>query len=101
MFLTIESVNFSDNYNFFKKPIIFVLSLKQNLIIMEVTARINIDSPAGRKLVREIERHKGLAKVEYPLPEALKNGTALSDDQVWEKIIDKMSNHYGTDIRKI
>jgi len=26
--------------------------------MMEVTARINIDSPTGRKLVREIEKHK-------------------------------------------
>ncbi len=68
---------------------------------MEVTARINIDSPTGRKLVREIEKHKKVAKIEYPLPEDLITGTALSHDEVWDKIIDKMSNHYGVDMRKI
>jgi len=68
---------------------------------MEVTARINIDSPTGRKLVREIEKHKRVAKIEYPLPEDLINGTALTHDEVWDKIIDKISNHYGVDIRKI
>jgi len=68
---------------------------------MEVTARINIDSPTGRKLVREIEKHKKVATIEYPLPEDLKNGTALSHDEVWDKIIDKMSNHYGVDMCKI
>jgi len=69
--------------------------------IMEVTVRINIDSPTGRKLIREIEKHKRVAKIEYPLPEDLINGTALSHDEVWDKIIDKISNHYGVDIRKI
>jgi len=68
---------------------------------MEVTARINIDSPTGRKLVCEIEKHKKVAKIEYPLPEDLINGTALLHDEVWEKIIDKMSDHYGVDLRKI
>ena len=68
---------------------------------MEVTALINIDTPAGRKLVREIEKQKKLVEMEYPLPEALKNGTALTDEQVWEKIVDKMSQHYEVDIRKI
>jgi hypothetical protein len=38
---------------------------------MEVTARINIDSPTGCKLVREIEKNKKVAEIEYPLPEYL------------------------------
>ena len=46
--------------------------------MMEVTARINIDSPTGRKLAREIEKHKKVAAIEYPLPDDLQNCTALS-----------------------
>ena len=52
---------------------------------MEVTARINIDSPTGRKLVREIEKYKKVAEIEYPLPEDLQNCTAISHNEVWDK----------------
>lgn len=68
---------------------------------MEVIARINIDSPTGRKLVREIQKHKKVAEVEYPIPEALLDGTAMSHNEVWGKIWDKLSNHYGVDVRKL
>jgi hypothetical protein len=63
---------------------------------MEVIARINIDSPTGRKLVSEIEKHKKVAEIQYPLPEELQNCTA-----VWDKVWDKLSNHYGVDVRKL
>ena len=68
---------------------------------MEVTARINVDSPTGRKLVREIQKHKKVAEIEYPLPEGMLNGTALSDDEVWSKVWDKLSEHYGVDVRNL
>lgn len=68
---------------------------------MEVTARINVDSPTGRKLVREIQKHKEVTEIEYPLPEGMLNGTALSDDEVWDKVWDKLSKHYGVDVRKL
>jgi hypothetical protein len=64
---------------------------------MEVQALINIDSPTGRKLVHEIEKHKKVAEIQYPLPEELQNCTALSHNEVW----DKLSNHYGVDVRKL
>ena len=67
----------------------------------EVTARINIDSPTGRKLVREIEKHKKVAAIDYPLPEELLNCSALSHNEVWDKVWDKLSNHYGVDVRKL
>ena len=35
---------------------------------MEVTAIIDISTPAGRKIVRELEKHKKLVKVTYPIP---------------------------------
>jgi hypothetical protein len=69
--------------------------------MMEVTARINIDSPTGRKLVREIEKHKKVAAIEYPLPEDLQNCSALSHNEVWDKVWDKLSIHYGIDVRKL
>jgi len=68
---------------------------------MEATARINIDSPTGRKLVREIEKHKKVAEIEYPLPEDLQNCTAISHNEVWDKVWDKLSNHYNVNVRKL
>lgn len=69
--------------------------------MMEVIARININSPTGRKLVHEIEKHKKVAAIEYPLPEELQNCTARSHNEVWDNIWDKLSNHYGVEVRKL
>lgn len=68
---------------------------------MEVIARINIDTPTGRKLLQEIEKHKKVAEIEYPLPEELQNRTASSHTEVWDNIWKKLSNHYGVDVRKL
>ena len=68
---------------------------------MEVIARINIDTLTGRKLVHEIERHKRVAEIEYPLPEELQSCTAQSHNEVWNKVWDKLSKHYGVDVRKL
>ena len=66
---------------------------------MEVTALINIDSPTGRKLVREIEKHKKVAEIEYPLPEDLQNCSAISHNEVWDKVWDKLSHHYNVNVQ--
>ena len=74
-------------------------NLKHNT--MEVTSRINVDSPTGRKLVREIQKHKKIAEIEYPLPEAMLNGTALSENEVWDEVWDILSDHYGVDMKSL
>lgn len=35
---------------------------------MNVTAHINVSTPKGRKIVRELERNKKLVKIENPMP---------------------------------
>ena len=74
--------------------------IKKNKI-MDITVRINIDSPTWRKLIREIEKHKKVAEIEYPLPEDLQNCSARSHSEIWDKVWDKLSNHYGVDVRKL
>ena len=66
---------------------------------MEVTARINIDSPTGRKLVREIEKHKKIAKVEYPLPEEISGQKTYTTEEVFGKLEKKLNEHYGTNFK--
>jgi len=66
---------------------------------MEVTARINVDSSTGRKLVSEIQKYKKVAEIEYPLPKGMLDGTAMSHDEVWDKVWDKLTEHYGVDVQ--
>ena len=65
----------------------------------EVLARIDITSPTGRRIVRELEKHKDIVKLEYPLPEGVANGHSWKD--VYERGLDKLSAHYGVDMRKL
>jgi len=67
---------------------------------MTVTARINIDTPAGRKLLREIEKHKKVAVIEYPHPTDYSDfSNNHSTDEVFDNLMDKLNTHYGTDYK--
>ena len=35
---------------------------------MTVTAEINIESPTGRRILRELEKHNRVVKISYPIP---------------------------------
>jgi len=64
---------------------------------MEVTARINIDGPTGRKLVREIQKHKKVAELEYPHPSTYSDLTNhVTVDEAFDRLMDKLNVHYGT-----
>ena len=64
---------------------------------MEVTAIIDISTPAGRKIVRELEKHKKLVKVTYPMPigEDGKTEETFSVEEVFEELDTKLKKHYG------
>jgi len=64
---------------------------------MEVTALINIDGPTGRKLVREIQKHKKVAELEYPHPSTYSDLTNhVTVDEAFDRLMDKLNVHYGT-----
>ena len=69
---------------------------------MTVTAHINVETPAGRKIVRELEKHRKLVEISYELPEFI-NGTPAGyitleegEKNFWENLTSKI----GYDIRK-
>jgi len=64
---------------------------------MKVTAKIDISTPAGRKIVRELEKHKKLVKVTYPMPigEDGKTEETFSVEEVFEELDTKLKKHYG------
>jgi hypothetical protein len=67
---------------------------------MTVTAQINIDTPIGRRLLKELEKHPKSVKVEYQLPEAI-SGTTYTHEEVFNECYDILSEHYKCDVRKL
>jgi len=62
---------------------------------MEVTAKINISTPAGRKIVRELEKHKKLVKITYPLPDFIDVDKIYTQQEFEEKVKEKFNETYG------
>ena len=61
-----------------------------------INVQINIDSPTGRRLLKEVERHPKVAKVEYPLPDGIAGEKTYTIEEVFSKVEEKLNNHYGT-----
>ncbi len=66
---------------------------------MEAIARINLDTPTGRRIARELERHPKTVKVEYPLPPEITGQKWYTEEEVWGRIEKKLSDHYGMEIK--
>ncbi len=70
---------------------------------MIVTAHIDISTPTGRKIVRELATHKKTVKIENPLPMD-DDGSELktfSVEETFNNLYDKLGAHYGVDLRKL
>lgn len=48
-----------------------------------ITLKINIDTPSGRRLLKEVERYPKVAKVEYPLPEAIAGEKSVYSSKIF------------------
>lgn len=66
-----------------------------------VRVEINISSPVGRRLLREIEKHPKVVKVENRLPDAIAGQKTYSVDEVFDECYDILSEHYKCDVRKL
>lgn len=70
---------------------------------MTVTAHIDISTAKGRQIVRELEQYKNIVTIDNPLP-VDENGQTIktySADEVENLVWDKLSDHYGVDVRKL
>ena len=65
---------------------------------MTVTAQIDISSPTGRRILKELEAHKRVVKITYN--NALPEGAIQLDDAI-ELIWDQLETKIGYDIRTI
>jgi len=66
---------------------------------MEVTVKINSDSPTGHRLLRDLEKHKKVVKIENPLPDGVRNGDFYELDDVIARGDECLITHYGEEMK--
>jgi len=66
-----------------------------------INVKINIASPTGRRLLKEVERHPKVAKVEYPLPEGIEGQKTYTLEESFEECCVILCDYYGCDVRKL
>lgn len=65
---------------------------------MEVTVKINADTPKGRKLIRELENNKDV-EVIYPMPEHIANAKKYTAEEVFEPLMERINQYYGSNYK--
>jgi O-acetylhomoserine/O-acetylserine sulfhydrylase-like pyridoxal-dependent enzyme len=66
-----------------------------------VNVQINITSATGMRLVREMEKHPKVAKVEYPLPEGLEDQKTYTLEESYQECCQILNEHYKVDVHKL
>jgi hypothetical protein len=66
-----------------------------------IKVEIDISSPVGKRLLKEIEKHPGIVKVEKQHPDTLAGQKTYTVDEVFEECYDILSEHYKCDVRKL
>ena len=61
-----------------------------------IHVEIDISTPTGRRLLKEVERHPKVAKVGYPLPEIIAEQKTYTIEEVFSSVEEKLNKHYGT-----
>ncbi len=70
---------------------------------MTVTAEINVESPTGRRIVRELERHRKVVKLNYPqTDETVVTGSdTYSYDEFKENVKIEFKKRYGVNFDEV
>jgi len=66
-----------------------------------ITVQINIESPTGRRLLKEVQRHPKVAKIEYPVAEELAGEKTYTIEESFSECCEILSDHYKCDVRKL
>ena len=67
---------------------------------MSVIANIDDSTPTGRKIVKELEKHKRVVKLSYPEQKEIPDGCRTLEEGIKE-IWNQLENKFGYDIRTI
>jgi len=66
-----------------------------------INVRIKINTPTGKRLLREIEKHPKTAIVEYHLPESNPKEKTYTIEESYDECCKILSDHYKVDVRKL
>ncbi len=61
-----------------------------------VKVQIDISTPTGRRLLREVAKHPKTAKIEYPLPESIAGKRHFTVKEVFSEVEKELNAHYGS-----
>jgi len=70
---------------------------------MKVTAEINTDSPTGKRIKRELEKHYKVVKLKYPSP-TIPEGDGektYNFDEFKANVKKEFKNRYGVDFEEV
>ena len=65
----------------------------------ELTVHIDVTSPTGRRIVRDLEKHKRVVRFDNPVQHFVSSGRTL--EELYELGLDELSAHYNVDMRKL
>ena len=102
--LTVDDSTFQ-RFNSFKYSILEIIVYLQQVIIISnmetINVRINVTTPTGKRLLREMEKHPKIAKVDYPLPEGVSEQKTYTIEESYDECCKILSDHYKVDVRKL
>jgi len=70
---------------------------------MIVTAHIDVSTPTGRRIVRELETHKRVVKITYdePIPALDESEETIPWEEAEVYLWNKLDKQYGVDLRTL
>jgi hypothetical protein len=64
----------------------------------KVIATIDVSRPAGRKIVRELQK-KRTVTLEYPTPPEFEDQKWYTAEEVFTEVEKKLNDHYGSNLK--
>ena len=66
-----------------------------------INVQIDLSTPTGRRLLREVEKYPKAAKVDYPLPEGIAGQQTYTLEESYKECENILSKNYGVDVSKL
>ena len=64
-----------------------------------VKVHIDISTPTGRRLLREVAKHPKTAKIEYPLPTSIVGKKLYTVKEIFSEVEEDLNAHYGSNLK--
>ncbi len=65
----------------------------------KITAEIDVATPTGQRIFKELAQHKRVVTFIYPEPEVIEREKTYTHQEVWGMVEKRMSDHYGVEIK--